>query len=170
MAGSGSNPNPEEGPISASRSRSEETIERRLHILIVEDNKADVALIKKALARESVSAELHELDDGEKVIRFFERADLDPQAPCPDLILLDINMPRYKGSEILRALRARWRCRNSLVLVVTSSDSDSDRREMDSLGVNGYFRKPSAFEEFMKLGQLVKGLLALGDNPRDRPA
>ena len=135
----------------------------------MEDNKADRALIRKALAWASVSAELHEMDDGEKAIRFFETADADENAGCPDLILLDINMPRYKGGEILRRLRASSRCRNSLVLVVTSSDSDGDRKEMEGLGANGYFRKPSSFDEFMKLGQLVKELLTLGETPSGPP-
>jgi CheY-like chemotaxis protein len=116
------------------------------------------------LARAGVSAELHELNDGEKAIRFFEKADADPQAPCPRLILLDINMPRYKSGEILRRLRASTRCRNALVLVVTSSDAQRDREEMDSLGANGYFRKPSEFEEFMRLGPQVRELLAIGDD------
>jgi two-component system, chemotaxis family, response regulator Rcp1 len=165
MGESGSNPNPDKALISASQSLSSDESRRQRHILIVEDNKADIALIRKALRHGRVSAELHDLDDGEKAIKFFEKADAHPEAPCPDLVLLDINMPRYKGGEILRRLRASPRCGKSLVLVVTSSDSERDREEMDSLGANGYFRKPSDFDEFMKLGQLVKELLALGDEP-----
>ena len=99
-------------------------------------------------------------DDGEKTVRFFEQADADPTAPCPDLVLLDINMPRYKGGDILRRLRASTRCKDALVLIVTSSDSQRDREDMDAFGANGYFRKPSEFSEFMKLGQLVRDLLA----------
>ena len=74
-------------------------------------------------------------------------------------------MPRYKGGDILRTLRASTRCADALVLVVTSSDSARDREEMDALGANGYFRKPSDFSEFMKLGQLVGELLARKDDP-----
>jgi DNA-binding response OmpR family regulator len=61
-------------------------------------------------------------------------------------------MPRYKGSDILRMLRASSRCANALALVVTSSDSLQDRQEMNALGADEYFRKPSEFSEFMKLG------------------
>ena len=86
--------------------------------------------------------------------------DADPEAPRPDLVLLDINLPRYKGTEVLRNLRASSRCRDALVLVVTSSDSSRDREEMDALGANGYFRKPSEYSEFMTLGQIVRDLLA----------
>ena len=69
-------------------------------------------------------------------------------------------MPRYKGSDILRKLRASSRCKSTIVVVVTSSDSSRDRAEMDALGANGYFRKPSDFSEFMVLGQMVLDLLA----------
>ena len=74
-------------------------------------------------------------------------------------------MPRYKGGDILRRLRASSRCKDALVLVVTSSDSQRDREEMDAFGANGYFRKPSEFSEFMKLGELVRDLLAQNDTP-----
>ena len=155
--------NPGEAPATGAQSLRDETVGRQRHILIIEDNKADASLIRRALAGAGVSAELHEVADGEKAIRFFENADLDPEAPCPVLVLLDINMPRYKGGEILHHLRASARCRNALVLVVTSSDSQRDREQMDRLGANGYFRKPSEFDEFMQLGPQVQQLLATSD-------
>ncbi len=95
---------------------------------------------------------------------FFEEADADASAPCPDLILLDINMPRYKGGDILRKLRASARCKDALVLIVTSSDSQRDREDMEAFGANGYFRKPSEFSEFMKLGPLVRDLLTRNES------
>jgi chemotaxis family two-component system response regulator Rcp1 len=165
-AGSGSNQNPDAGQSSASRSPSDDTQARRpWHILIAEDNKSDVFLIQRALKTSGVRAQVHLVDDGEKAVMFFERADADATAPCPDLILLDINMPRYKGGDILRKLRASSRCKNALVLIVTSSDSSRDREEMDALGANGYFRKPSEFSEFMTLGQMVRDLLERKDMP-----
>ncbi|MDP8980079.1 MAG: response regulator [Acidobacteriota bacterium] len=135
----------------------------RWHILIAEDNKSDVFLIQRALKTSGLEAHIHIADDGEKVIRFLEQADADATAPCPDLILLDINMPRYRGADILRRLRASSRCSDALVLVVTSSDSARDREEMNALGANGYFRKPSEFSEFMSLGQMVRNLLERKD-------
>lgn len=130
------------------------------HILIAEDNKSDIFLIQQALRKSEIDAQIHVADDGEKTIRFFEQADAETTAPCPDLILLDINMPRYKGGDILRRLRASRRCARALVLIVTSSDSQRDRDEMDALGADGYFRKPSEFAKFMELGQIVRELLA----------
>jgi CheY-like chemotaxis protein len=160
MGESGSNRNPDADPSFASRSLSEDTTGRPpRHILIAEDNKSDVFLIQRALKKSGVEAQVHVADDGEKVLRFFERADAEETAPCPDLVLLDINMPRYKGGDILRRLRASSRCKDTLVLVVTSSDSSRDREEMDALGANGYFRKPSEVAEFMRLGQMVSDLL-----------
>jgi len=136
---------------------------RPWQILIAEDSRSDVLLIRQALQKSGLKAQIYVADDGEKAVRFFEQADADPEAPCPHLILLDINMPCYKGGEILRRLRASARCRNALVLVVTSSDSQRDREEMKALGANGYFRKPSEFSEFMRLGQIVRDLLAQED-------
>jgi CheY-like chemotaxis protein len=163
-AGSGSNQNPDADQSSASRSPSDNTQTRRpWHILIAEDNKSDVVLIQRALKKSGVDAQVHIADDGEKAVRFFERADSDTTAPCLDLILLDINMPRYKGGDILRKLRSSSRCKNALVLIVTSSDSSRDREEMDTLGAHGYFRKPSEFSEFMKLGLMVRDLLERKD-------
>lgn len=163
-AGSGSNPNPDADQSSASLSPSERTDLRKRHILIAEDSKSDIFLIRQALQKSSVDAHFHIAEDGEKAVRFFEQADADAAAPCPDLILLDINMPRYKGGEILRRLRASSRCAGALVVVVTSSDSQRDRQEMEALGANAYFRKPSDFSEFMRLGPLVRDLLA-GNEP-----
>ena len=117
-------------------------------------------MIRRALKKSGVEAQIYVADDGEKALRFFERADADSNAPCPDLIMLDINMPRYKGGDILRKLRASSRCKDALVLIVTSSDSTQDREEMEALGANGYFRKPSEVSEFMTLGQIVRDLLA----------
>jgi two-component system, chemotaxis family, response regulator Rcp1 len=165
MAGSGSNRNPDGDRSSASRFRSDQPGSRSWQILIAEDSKSDVYLIRQALKQSGIDAQIHVADDGEKTVRFFEQADADPAAPCPDLILLDINMPRYEGGEVLRRLRASARCKDALVLVVTSSDSQRDRQQMDAFGANGYFRKPSEFSEFMKLGQLVRDLLARNETP-----
>lgn len=167
-AASGSNQSPDADRSSALRSHSENTkAGAPWRILIAEDNKSDVSLIQRALKTSGIEAQVHIADDGEKAIRFFEQADADAAAPCPDLILLDINMPRYKGGDILRKLRASSRCRNALVLVVTSSNSNRDREEMDALGANGYFRKPSELSEFMALGEIVRDLLMKRDVSRD---
>ena len=165
MGGSGSNRNPDAARSSASPSPSDHPGIRPWQILIAEDSKSDVYLIRQALKKSGIDAQIHVADDGEKAVMFFEQADADAGAPCPDLILLDINMPRYKGGDILRKLRASARCKDALVLIVTSSDSQRDREDMEGFGANGYFRKPSEFSEFMKLGPLVRDLLARNQPP-----
>jgi len=163
-AESGSNPNPDAVPSSVSRSRSDDPGARRpLQILIAEDSQSDVRLIQKALQKSGLEAQIHVADNGEKAVQFIQQAEADATAPCPDIVLLDINMPRYKGGDILRKIRASTRCKDVLVLVVTSSDSSRDRAEMDALGANGYFRKPSALSEFMTLGEIVRDLLTRRD-------
>ena len=132
---------------------------RRHHILIVEDNRADVFLIREAILAAHVSAELHVVSDGEKAIGFFSAADADPDLPCPDMVLLDNNLPRRHGDEVLEEMRRSRRCSHALVVVVTSSDSDRDRQRMAQLGADEYFRKSSEYRDFMQLGEVVKTLL-----------
>lgn len=113
-----------------------------------------------------VSAVFHVADDGEKAVDFFEAAAQDPEAPCPDLVILDMNLPKYKGGEVLRRMRSSARCADAPVLIVTSSDSSNDREDMRRLGADDYFRKPSDLSEYMQLGQRVRALLGL-DGPAD---
>ena len=125
----------------------------------MEDSKADVFLIREAIEAAQTDVDLQILHDGEKAIRFFEQADRDDSVPCPELVIIDINLPKKNGDEVLQYLRRSQRSAGALVLVVTSSDSARDRQEMAQLGANGYFRKPSDYASFMKLGEIVKGLL-----------
>jgi len=114
-----------------------------------------------------LDADLHFVQDGEKAIRFIEQADGDTSAPCPCLLILDINLPKRHGREVLRRMR-QSRCTNAAVLVVTSSSLERDRQEMGRLGANEYFCKPSAYEEFLKLGDIVRRLL--GEAGSEKPA
>jgi DNA-binding response OmpR family regulator len=131
----------------------------RRHVLIVEDSKADLFLIRESIEAVQLDVELDVVQDGEKAIKFFEQADRDPSAPCPVLVILDINLPKKQGRDVLLHMRQSQRCANAAVLVVTSSDSARDRDEMSRLGAKAYFRKPSEYDPFMKLGNLVKDLL-----------
>jgi len=159
-AESGSNPKPDgEQPSAARLPADQPAVQKQQHILIVEDSKADVFLIRESVQSLDLRAELNVVQDGEKAIKFFEYVDRDLSAPCPDLIILDINLPKRSGGEVVRQMRQTRRCANVPILVVTSSDSERDRDEMAKLGVQAYFRKPSEYASFMKLGDLVKRLL-----------
>jgi chemotaxis family two-component system response regulator Rcp1 len=131
---------------------------RKCRILIAEDSRADVFLIREALRKAKIDADIYVAEDGEQAIRYLETAERD-RTPAPDVVLLDINLPRYKGGDILRRLRRSDAAAGTLVLVVTSSNSAADRDEMNVLGADGYFRKPSDYAEFMKLGPIVRELL-----------
>lgn len=136
-------------------------------MLIVEDNDADVFLIREALKAKNLSVAIHVVRDGEQAMQYFDQTDADATAPCPSLVLLDINLPRKQGAEVLRHMRQSLRCRNALVIAVSTSDSARDREQMAELGANGYFRKPSEYAEFMKLGDVVKVLLESGTGGKE---
>jgi DNA-binding response OmpR family regulator len=125
----------------------------------VEDNQADVFLIREAIDTARLAAEIHVVYDGEQATRYCVDVNSDDGLPAPAMVILDINLPKKQGGKVLEEMRKTPRCKNALVLVVTSSDSDADRAEMARLGANGYFRKPSDFEGYMKLGGIVKELL-----------
>jgi CheY-like chemotaxis protein len=151
---------PERTPEEAPGETPGETLERAHQILIVEDSRADLYLIREAIAAAGVHATLHVVHDGQEAIQFVDNADIG-SVPHPDLVLLDLNIPKKDGVEVLRHLRQSPGSKKSLVLVVTSSDSSRDRAAVDALGTNGYFRKPSVYADFLKLGVVVKGLLEI---------
>src|SRR5262249_7095276 len=123
-AGSGSNPNPERDRSSVSRSLGDETTTTVFrHILIVEDNEADAFLIEEAIRATKLPLFLHVARNGEQAIQFFDRADRASDAPCPALVILDINLPRKPGYEVLKHMRRGRRCGRTPVIVVSTSDS-----------------------------------------------
>ena len=105
-----------------------------------------------------MDAELVVKKDGEEMLRLIERIDAG-EAPCPDAVLLDLNLPRRNGIEILRRMRQSVVCGHVPVVIVTSSDAPNDRESVAKLGATGYFRKPSSYNEFMHLGELVKQIV-----------
>jgi len=133
--------------------------EPRVNILLIEDAEADVFLVREALKNVGLDFELNVLDDGEKAIQFIDELDRQPGASCPHLVLLDLNLPKRSGDQILAHMRHSERCKDVPVVVVTSSDSPRDKAEMSRLGATRYFRKPSRLDEFMRLGPLVRELV-----------
>ena len=133
--------------------------ETKKHILLIEDAEPDVFLVREALRQAGVSVNLRVLDDGEKAVDFINQLDQDGAVDCPQLVLLDLNLPKRSGDQILEHMRQSGRCREVPVIIVTSSDSPKDRAETSRLGATLYFRKPSRLDEFMKLGPLVRGIL-----------
>ena len=81
------------------------------------------------------------------------------EAPFPDVILLDLNLPKVDGPQLLSEFRKHPECANTPVIVVTSSDARTDRDRMAELGITSYFRKPSDLDAFLKLGSVVKEIV-----------
>lgn len=127
---------------------------------MVEDNLSDVLLIREAITAAEIAADVHVVRDGQEATEFVDAADAGGDAPCPDIVLLDLNLPRKRGDAVLRYIRRSRTCRSVAVLIITSSDSVQDRELFTALGAMGYFHKPSDYDEFMKLGVLVRHLLA----------
>ncbi len=130
----------------------------RWSLLVVEDSPADVFLVKQAIREAGLWVDVHVVDDGEKAIRLIENVDADSSLPCPNVLLLDLNVPKRTGDEVLQRFRESQRCHHIPVVIMTSSESRADHDQAIALGATEYFRKPSSLDEFMRLGTVVKRL------------
>ena len=131
---------------------------RAVRILVIEDSEPDVFLVREALAQCDMQVELHVVDDGELGVEFIENVERG-EAPQPDLIVLDLNLPRRSGVQVLERIRGSSTCERTPVVIFTSSDSPKDKEHTALLGAT-FFRKPSRLNEFMMLGPLVQRLLS----------
>ena len=127
----------------------------KIRIFLAEDNPADVDLVREALREYKVDYELWLASDGQEAKRFIERMGCAPELPCPDLNMLDLNLPLLSGHELIVLFRQHPRCKKTPIIVVTSSDSRRDREQSAELGAR-YFRKPSELGEFLELGAVVR--------------
>jgi chemotaxis family two-component system response regulator Rcp1 len=132
-------------------------------ILVADDNPADVYLIREALKEHGVKCAMHVAPDGKEVLQMISGPDLRITACRFGLIILDLNLPRHDGLEILQKLRETPVMDSVPVVVLTSSDSPRDREEANQLGASYYLRKPSSLEQFLALGAVFKDLLGQPD-------
>ena len=131
-----------------------------VRILLAEDNDGDVFLVRRALEKQGLSCELAVARNGEEALRLLDSAEVGSPVDAPQLILLDLNLPRVDGGEILAHLRKTEAFSQTPVIVLTSSDSPRDRDLAMSLGANAYFRKPTDLRSFMQLGEVIENALA----------
>jgi CheY-like chemotaxis protein len=128
----------------------------RPRITLIEDNAADVFLIKKALQAKNIDCDVTHFEAGDQALAalMLNNADL------PDLILLDLNLPRTDGLDILRAIRTRPRLANIPVAIMTSSEASSDKHRASALGAVRYIMKPPELEDFLtQVGDAISDLL-----------
>jgi two-component system, chemotaxis family, response regulator Rcp1 len=124
-------------------------------ILLGEDNPADVYLIRQALDEHRVNYQLHVAVHGGEVMELLAGQ----VNHVPDLIVLDLNLPRYEGLEVLKMIRNSPQMSHVPIVILTSSDSPKDRLAASALGATCYIRKPSSLDEFMGIGKTLRGLL-----------
>lgn len=124
----------------------------------MEDNLPDALLVREAIRQEQLPFEMHLAADGQEAIEFIARAETDLEALRPEFVLVDLNLPKADGFEVLQRLRASEKFGTSPVLVVTSSDAPNDRKRAEELGA-AYFRKLPSYDEFLKVGAAVRTLM-----------
>lgn len=128
-----------------------------IRIILVEDNPADVYLLEEALRAHDIAYELEWIADGEQALT---RLSGTPNGGQPNLILLDLNLPRVDGKELLAAIRRTPTLGDTPVAILTSSDSPSDRRDTEALGADCYIKKPPTLDEFLAIGRVIKELVS----------
>jgi len=133
---------------------------RAARILVIEDNASDVFLLERALRNQNFSFELVHLLDGGEALAFIRRHGAYADAPIPNLILMDLNLSKYTGEEILREIRATPHLVGVPVCAWSSSQSWRDKALLTELGVARFITKPSGLDQFMEIGAILKGMLA----------
>ena len=128
-------------------------------IVIVEDNRHDVAMIRDALSEQTVREKMCVLGNGAEALEYFfgpegclERTD----CPCPKFVMLDLKLPKVSGLEVLKRLKSDERTRNIPVVVFTSSNEAKDRSECYQSGVNSYIVKPLDADFFSRFVKDIK--------------
>ena len=133
-----------------------------LTILLVEDNETDLFVIRQILQQSGIVHHVEIACDGQDALAFLQRAIGGGRDRRPGLLLLDLNIPRIPGLEVLRHIRNSTDYSDLPVIVITSSTSDADRGAAEALRANAYFPKPSDLESYMELGLVIRQVLGRG--------
>ncbi|HWF09206.1 MAG TPA: response regulator [Bryobacteraceae bacterium] len=129
----------------------------------MEDNPTDVFVVRDVLREYGLDLELRVAEDGQHALRYIEQMEGAADTPCPAMVLLDLNLPKIGGLEVLRKLRGDSRCHDVPVVVVSSSIADSDRSRARELGVQAYFQKPADLSAYAELARIIRETLGLND-------
>jgi len=122
-----------------------------IEILLVEDNPGDARLTREALAQSKIKNNLSYARDGEEAIAFLRRLPPFSDAPTPDLVLLDLNLPRRDGREVLEDIKKDPKLRHIPVVILTSSQAEEDILRSYRLHANCFITKPVDFEQLTKV-------------------
>jgi len=122
-----------------------------IHILLVEDSPGDVRLTREAFRETNGSVQLHVANDGVEAMSFLRREGANADAPRPDFILLDLNLPRMDGREVLVHIKEDHDLRTIPTIILTTSEADADILKSYELNANAYLKKPVTLEAFDSL-------------------
>jgi len=136
------------------------SVVRAARILVIEDNASDVFLLERALNKQDFRFELVHLLSGGEALAFIRRQGAHADAATPDLILLDLNLSKYTGEDILSEIRNATHLGGVPVCVWSSSRSPRDEAVLKDLGVCQFITKPSGLHQFMEIGKTLKDQLA----------
>lgn len=134
----------------------EQTDSRHLHILLIEDNPADVELLRMALDQARFPYNVTVIHDGAEALALFRQS----AAPLPDITVLDLNLPKYGGLEILEAARANPAYAAMPIAILSSSSSPRERSRIQMFDRVRYFTKPLDLDEYLSIGPLIRDLAA----------
>jgi two-component system response regulator len=123
-------------------------------ILLVDDSPDDVRLTLRALKKNNITNGIEIASDGEEALRFLHPPE-DEERPLPALVLLDINLPKINGLDVLRDIRRHERTRYLPVVVLTTSNEERDIVDTYNLGANSFVRKPVVFADFLEAVRLL---------------
>lgn len=123
----------------------------RVTLLLVEDDAGDVMITREALAEAKVLHDLHVVDNGESAVAFLRKEGEYRTAPTPDLVFLDLNLPRLSGREVLQIVKGDEVLRHIPVVVLTTSDREEDVRGSYASYANAYVTKPVDLEAFLRV-------------------
>ncbi|MBU1050202.1 response regulator [Candidatus Bipolaricaulota bacterium] len=128
-----------------------------IDILLVEDNEGDARLAKEALKEAKVANTLHWVEDGEEAMKFLHQEGKYSESPRPQVILLDLNLPKKDGREVLAAIKHDEALRRIPVVILTASEAESDIMKTYDLHANCYITKPIDLDQFLKVVKAIEG-------------
>jgi chemotaxis family two-component system response regulator Rcp1 len=127
-----------------------------IEILLVEDNPGDVRLTREALRDGKVGNRLHVAMDGVEAMAFLRKQGVHSDAPTPDLVLLDLNLPKKSGREVLEEIKHDEQLKHIPVVILTSSQAEQDVLSSYRLRANAFVTKPVDLEQFLKVVQSIE--------------